>query len=754
MVLKSFNQILEDNAKIAGSGEPNKRVGGLVNDWVNAIDPLTVSEKDKKGHNPLVSPVAELFVTESDFVRDLERCQLGFKLASDLIDNSEDKKLLGESEALFEKLADISAQLFPIEKLLNATDRSVPAILQQLNSTINSPLLAEYFNVMQEIGLKSNELRILFAKNKILFDNNPKIRQCLDTHVEFDAGKRDREQIGPMNSLYLSVYAHLVNFGVQRGMRVGLLFDTIEERNKKNAKEGKEQNAAHIGASRDSLKAMVDKKNGVSGKDGGQDIKGSQQIIDDNNMRLSQERNQQATALFESMSLGRGKKKLVGLEGLLSLMSQPERYADLSAAIIGPYVHLCLSQYNSDVFGPQSGATTAEFNVDSGIKDALGYQPIGSLTAPCKVFCFDPQKLDALYLKDRDPVWKILKSSIPVSSTFPFKEKLKSLHEVADLLIKDKKLAGLNGYQQILDVARQAMSLAKTAEDRKDVFDSFGEGSAIYEFIEQGHFKHIKENPQSLGVDAYYDYRKKYNITSTSDYAKKTENFSSNAKPSGKKYSLHVDDDLTKPSSSVGTSPSNNNRRTIGWLMAGLGLVVGLVLLFTPLLPLGAAMIVGSLVGGGALMATAFAQSGAQASSSSSASNLAKPAADKLDAFYDEQEKHVIDRLKQMPKDSSLSSVKSSRSETPIASETSSEDEGLGLDDMSHTKLTSSPAEVSSNQKASISQSDLKEEIRHQRRELPPATFSSFNPDTSPVKKPSASEEPGETPRSESKPKF
>ena len=174
--------------------------------------------------------------------------------------------------------------------------------------------------------------------------------------------------------------------------------------------------------------------------------------------------------------------------------------------------------------------------------------------------------------------------------------------------------------------------------------------------------------------------------------------------------------------------------------MAGLGLVLGAALLFTPLLPLGAAMIVGSLVGGGALMATAFAQSGAQASSSSSASNLAKPAADKLDAFYDEQEKHVIDRLKQMPKDSSLSSVKSSRSETPIASETSSEDEGLGLDDMSHTKLTSSPAEVSSNQKASISQSDLKEEIRHQRRELPGPTFDSFNPGT-PDKKQSISED-------------
>jgi len=757
MVLKSFNQILEDNAKIAGAGEPNKRVGGLINDWANAIDPLTVSEEGTpEGHNPLVSSVSELFVTERDFVRDLERCQLGFKLAADLIENPEDQKLLGESKALFEKWAAISGQLIPVEALLKGSDRSVSAILQQLHSTINSPLLAEYSNVMQEIGLKSLELRILFAKNKILFDNNPEIRQCLDTRVEFDAGKRAREQIGTMTPVYQSVNAHLGSFGFARGLRVQLLFEAIEKENKKTATEGWEQNADNIEASLDSLKAMADKKNGVRGKGGEQDIQGEQQIIDDNNLRSSEERNRQATELFELVRLGRD-NKLSGLEGLLSLISQPERYSDLSAATVGPYVHLCLSQYNPKKFGPKSAATTAAFNVDPAIKDALGYQSIGFATTPCKVFCFDPQKLDALYLKDRDPVWKILKSSIPVSSIFPFKEKLKSLHEVADLLMKDKKIASLNSYQQVLGVALQAMSLVKTKEERQAVLNGFGYGSTIYQFIQKGHAKHLDENPREADP-AYYNFMEhKVNSSLVSDKHEKTGR--SKVSPV-KKYSVLAEDELTKSSSPVGASPSKNNRRTIGWLMAGLGLVLGSALLFTPLLPLGAAMIVGSFIGGGALIATAFDQPGDRASPSKRAANLAKPdAADELDAFikYEHQNKSLA-RLARMP-EATLDSFQSSRSVTPTASESSlrseSDDEDLGID-VSREKLTSSPTEVSSKQKVS-SQSDHKKVIRSGRgstAELPPATFSSFDPGTSPVKKSSASEEPGETPSSESKPKF
>jgi len=91
------------------------------------------------------------------------------------------------------------------------------------------------------------------------------------------------------------------------------------------------------------------------------------------------------------------------------------------------------------------------------IRRALGIVSHGEVYNPGH---FNPAALQALYANDHNPLWLVLKSTIPISDSFSPKQKVQAYIDIADLYA-DKKLVKANKHVGVYAMAKAAFAVAE-----------------------------------------------------------------------------------------------------------------------------------------------------------------------------------------------------------------------------------------------------------------------------------------------------
>lgn len=121
--------------------------------------------------------------------------------------------------------------------------------------------------------------------------------------------------------------------------------------------------------------------------------------------------------------------------------------------------------------------TSSNSQIHLAVNKAIG---LDSTTAsrldPAK---FDAKTLDELFQRKKNPLWTVLKSTIPVNKNFTAQQKIQTYAELVHL-IKDKKLGSSGKYQEAYNLVQTAKSIAQEHHESSTTFnDVFGPNSTL-----------------------------------------------------------------------------------------------------------------------------------------------------------------------------------------------------------------------------------------------------------------------------------
>ena len=331
-----------------------------------------------------------------------------------LLDGMLKENIFGESEVsqVTDYVTRIDALLSAYQEvdLMGAIKDSSALTMVALNGKINTAEFSRYADTIIDLGLNQENFDLLSAKYKIQISEFVKERPGL--------------VIGKFNSL-----ESYTLMPIQHLMRFPLLFGDIRGKLEKEAhfhQSGKNEILSLAATSADAAalktKAITTKFN---------QIVGARVIYERLEKRMAE----------ESPDIGK---------------------ASLLNAILELNLHNQLQQQITpiavDFFNRHLKTAVEEMLIQSPKKrlDILGALGVTDLSQPIfNVTQYSVTKLDILYKTDKNPLWLVLKSTIPVSESFSAEDKINTYIELA-VIFRDKKMGNKDKYLGALSMAKSA----------------------------------------------------------------------------------------------------------------------------------------------------------------------------------------------------------------------------------------------------------------------------------------------------------